>query len=685
MVSVFECVAGQHNIWLVLVAALVCIAGAWTILRLFQRAQATRGAQSIGWHFLTAVAAGCSIWCTHFIGVLAYRPVVPVTLDPVLTILSLLIAIGGAAPGFVVAARNRSIQSPAIGGGIIGLAIAAMHYTGMLAYRVEGLVTWNQTYLIASILLSVGLSATAMVFATRTQPRDKYIAAAVLVLAIVSLHFTGMTAFEVHALKISPAYANPAAMEALAMSVAMVGLLIIGTGAASYLIDDQTRTASFRELRHMALNDTLTGLPNRAGFNDALDREIAHADHGGAGFSLIVIDLDRFKEINDVRGHSAGDQVLIQVAQRISQHLAPGEFVARLGGDEFAALHRNDGGSQLDHFLTRLENALFRVISLGDYDIAPGASIGVARYPQDAGNKETLVNNADLAMYRAKTDLTRHICFYESSMDEAVRARRSLGSDLRDAIAGNRLSVYYQPQTNVATGETVGFEALARWTHPTKGSIPPSEFIPLAEENGLIMELGEWVLRTACADAAAWDRPYKIAVNLSPVQFTHANLAQLVHEILIETGLAPRRLELELTETTIVADKVRSLHVLRQIKALGVSIALDDFGTGYSSLETLRTFPFDKIKLDRSFMTELESSPQAKAIVRAVLALGKSLEVPVLAEGIETRDQLAVLAAEGCDEAQGYLLGRPAPVAEAYACATSPTVHTLPPNRRRWA
>ncbi len=683
MLSVFECVTGQHNIWLVLVAAVVCVAGAWTILRLFQRAQATRGAQSIGWHFLTAVAAGSSIWCTHFIGVLAYRPATPVTLDPVLTILSLLIAIGGASPGFVLAARVRNKRASAIGGAIIGLAIAGMHYTGMLAYRVEGIVTWDSVYLITSVLLSVVLSAVAMVFATRARARDKYIAVGVLVLAIVSLHFTGMTAFQVHALRVSAGYTNPAALEALALAVAVVGLLIIGTGLASYLIDDQTRSDSFRKLRHMALNDPLTGLPNRSGFNDRLTHEVADPD--SRGFSLIVIDLDRFKEINDVRGHSAGDEVLINVARRMTQHLMPGEFIARLGGDEFAAIHRNDAESDLYAFIDRLEKALFHVISLGDYEIAPGASIGVARYPQDATDQGTLINNADLAMYRAKTDLSRRVCFYEPSMDEAVRARRALAGELRDAIAANQLAVYYQPQNSVTTGDIVGFEALVRWTHPVKGPIPPSDFIPLAEETGSIMELGEWVLRTACADAAQWDRPYKVAVNLSSVQFSHPNLAKLVHEILIETGLSPLRLELELTETAVISDKTRSLHVLRQIKALGVNVALDDFGTGYSSLETLRTFPFDKIKLDRSFMSEVETSPQAKAIVRAVLALGKSLDVPVLAEGVETSEQLAVLVAEGCDEAQGYFLGRPAPIAEAYAAAMSNIVSNLSSNQRRWA
>jgi len=657
MFSVIECVTGEHNLWLVLVAALVCVAGAWTILRLFRRACATSDAQSLGWLFLTAVAAGSAIWCTHFIAVLAYDQTANAVLDPVLTILSLLVAVGGAAPGLALAARFRSPVVRALGGAMLGLSIAAMHYTGMLAYRVQGLVTWDLHYLIASVVLSVVLSAPSLVFATRSHNmRDKTTAVAILVLAIVALHFTGMTAFHVYALQIPSGPSNAAALQALALAIAVVGLMIIGTGTASYLIDDRSRSDSKRQLHDMARIEPLTGLHTRAAFTGSLDRRIAE----GQPFVLVLINLNRFKDINDLHGHSAGDDVLKTVAHRLTQLLAPGDTAARFGGDEFAILH-GDGSGDLDAFLHAVETALFRPIRLGDGDVTTGAGIGIACYPKDGATRDILMNNADLAMFRAKSDMTRHICRYEPTMDEQARIRRTLAGDLRTAIANGQLEVHYQPQTAIATGKTTGFEALLRWRHPEHGYISPMEFIPLAEESGMILDIGEWVLRTACATAAAWSTPYKIAVNLSPVQFAHANLARLVHEVLIETGLSPRRLELELTESTFIADTARSLHTLRQIKALGVTIALDDFGTGYSSLETLRTFPFDKIKLDRSFMTEIEWSPQAKAIVRAVLALGKSLEVPVLAEGIESSVQLAILAAEGCDEAQGYFIGRPGP------------------------
>jgi diguanylate cyclase (GGDEF)-like protein len=663
MMTVLGCIIDNHNIWLVIVAAVVCIAGSWAIIRLFDRAASTTGTQRIGWHLLTAVAAGSAIWCTHFIAMLAYHPGVPVGFDPVMTIVSLLIAMLGVQLGFIVAASGLTRLAPAVGGGIVGLAIVAMHYTGMMAYRVQGIVSWDRPYLVASIFLSVVFSGVALHFAMRRVSRgDKYIATGVLVLAIVSLHFTGMTAFRVSPMLIDGSFSNPAALQALALAVAGVALIIVGAGLASYLIDDSMRAESYERLRHMAMNDNLTGLPNRASFNDRLDHELRIAQETGGKVALIGIDLDRFKEINDLRGHATGDEVLKILARRMSNLLRDGEFAARLGGDEFAAIYRMQHQADLADFLLRLEAALFKPIRLDDYEVVPGASLGVALYPDNANSKEVLISNADLAMYRAKTDIARAVCFYEQSMDETVRARRTLASELRQAIENNQLDIHYQVQTSISTGEVRGYEALLRWEHTQHGFIPPSEFIPLAEENGLILQLGEWVLRTACAKAASWEPPYKVAVNLSPVQFAHTDLPKLVLDVLVETGLSADRLELELTESTIFADRERSLHMLRQIKALGVSIALDDFGTGYSSLDTLRAFPFDKIKLDRSFMSEIESSPQAKAIIRAVLALGKSLDIPVLAEGIETQGQLTLLSIEGCDEAQGFLLGRPAPL-----------------------
>lgn len=663
--NVVGCVVEQHGIGLILVAGLICVTGCWTVLRLFNRSANATGLQRIGWHFLASVAAGASIWCTHFVAMLAYDPGVPVGFDPVLTIVSLLTAIAGTMIGLTIAGHGGKRRSAMVGGAIFGLAIVTMHYTGMLAYRVQGIVAWDRTYLIASIVLSVVFSALAFHVAARSvRPSDKYTATGLLVLAILSLHFTGMTAFQVSPMLIDGAWSNPDALLGLALAVAGAAAIIVGAALACYLIDGSVQAESYERLRHMALNDSLTGLPNRASFNDRLDREIDLAAGTDGKLALIGIDLDRFKEINDFHGHAAGDEVLRVLATRIGNLLEAGEFVARLGGDEFVALHRVRDRAGLVDFTARLEAALSRPIRLDACEVIPGASLGVAIYPDNAASTDALTSCADLALYRAKADFTRTVCFYEQEMDETVRARRNLAAELRDALENGQLDIHYQVQTSVATGEIRGYEALLRWRHPRRGFVPPSEFIPLAEESGLILQLGEWVLRETCARAATWEQPYKVAVNLSPVQLAHIDLPKLILAILFETDLSPDRLELELTESTLFADRERSLLVLQKIKMLGVSIALDDFGTGYSSLDTLRAFPFDKIKLDRSFMSEVETSPQAKAIIRAVLALGKSLDIPILAEGIETRGQLSLLDAEGCDEAQGYLLGRPVPLDE---------------------
>ncbi|AZV19012.1 bifunctional diguanylate cyclase/phosphodiesterase [Mesorhizobium sp. M7A.F.Ce.TU.012.03.2.1] len=661
---VISCIAMEHNLWLVLLAALMCVTGCWVTIGLFDRSRKTTGVQMKGWLFLTAVAAGSSIWCTHFIAMLAYQPGAPITFDPVLTMASLVIAIIGTGLGFTLASGKSRRLAPEWGGIVVGLAISAMHYTGMMAYHVAGIVEWDGSYVVASLVISAVFSALAVGHAVRRPYGwSHYLAIGLLVLAIVGLHFTAMAAVAVTPLSFISTGTNPDILVAMAVAVAVVGLIVAATGFASYLIDERGRLESFERLQHLALNDALTGLPNRVSFNDRLDHEIDRACEGEDTMTaVIVIDLDRFKEINDLRGHAAGDQALKIVARRLSRLIGEGEFVARLGGDEFAAIKRFKDQKDLLGLVSRLEKSLFEPLRLDDFEIAAGASIGVAVYPRDGADRERLVSNADLAMYRAKNDVTRAVCFYESAMDETARARRALASDLRQAIDRGELSLHYQVQTSVPTGATCGYEALLRWTHPVHGMIPPAEFIPIAEENGSIMAIGEWVLRTACRQAASWGNGHKIAVNLSPVQFAHADLAKLIHQILIETGLSPKRLELELTESTIVADKVRTLHVLRQIKALGVTIAIDDFGTGYSSLDTLRSFPFDKIKLDRSFMADVERSPQAKAIIRAVLTLGRSLDIPVLAEGVETHVQLTILQVEGCNEAQGYFLGRPKPI-----------------------
>jgi len=430
-------------------------------------------------------------------------------------------------------------------------------------------------------------------------------------------------------------------------------------GWVSTFEDVTERHLSEARIAHMAMHDTLTGLANRVQFNEWCQRELEHVGHHDQRFAMVAIDLDRFKEINDHWGHAEGDLTIQTVAARLQAACREGEMVARLGGDEFAAATAFDDDAALSDFVARLAGCFAAPTGTETCPVPVAASFGVAVHPADGRDREALLNNADLAMYRAKASLGEHICYYQPDMDEVARTRRQIAAELRSAADRGELLLLYQPQHVVQTGELIGYEALLRWQHPVRGMVNPLDFIGIAEETGEIFAIGEWVLREAAREAAAWDERLKVAVNLSPVQLLQDDLVPKIVHILMETGLPARRLELEITESAIIADKARALHMLRQIKALGISIAMDDFGTGYSSLDTLHSFPFDKIKIDKSFLQQSSESAQAAAIVRAVLALGRSLGIPVLAEGVEDRAQVALLSQEGCQEAQGFLYGRP--------------------------
>ena len=657
---VVSCLVTEHNPWLVLLAVFVCIAGSWVTFRLFRQAEARNGWQRAGWIFLAAQAAGSSIWCTHFIAVIAYEHEAPVTFDPAFTMVSLLIAVAGCAYGFWLSISFRFPLAAEVSGGVVGIAISAMHYSGMMAYRVDGLIDWNLDYVLALVALSVLFAGVSLRQAIKPWLGEtRYLPVGLFVLAVASLHFTGMTAISVT--PFSTAADSTTSSTLAAFAVVGVGMLVLGAGVISYLIDEQTSQEAFDRLQKLAMTDSLTGLPNRTSAIEHLDQEMERARYTIAKVAIIGIDLDRFKEINDLRGHQAGDATLATIGHRLGDLLQHDEFAARIGGDEFMCVKVFIERRQLDDFLKRLEQVFSEPLHIGNVDLAAGASLGVALYPDDGHDRQVLISNADLAMYRAKADITRAICFYEPQMDKAAREHHALASDLSHALELGQLELHYQVQKSVQSGDVLGYEALLRWRHPTRGPISPSVFIPIAEETGLILAIGEWVLRTACAEAGRLARPYKIAVNLSPVQFAHNDLAGLIRDILVETGLSPNRLELEITESTFIADKSRALHILRQIKALGVKISIDDFGVGYSSFDTLRSFPFDKIKLDGSFTREMERNTHAMAIVRSVLALGQSLGIPVLAEGVETASQFQILRIEGCHEAQGYYLGRPGP------------------------
>jgi diguanylate cyclase (GGDEF)-like protein len=650
---------------LVAIAGAVCLFGTWVGMRHFARARATSGTTRIGWLFMASVGTGAALWAATFISILALDPTLGSGFEPLSTGAVLVTAIVACLAGFEIGSRHFTL-APEAGGLVMGTGILAMHFIAFRGWHIAGRLEWNVPGLIVTCLLGLGLSALAVNRANRPVTRwCRHGAAIVLAFMICVMHYALTASITVitDPSVVLPADLIPAQVLGLAVVGAM--LLVMGSGFSTYVIDLKVRTESADRIHQLSFNDSMTGLPNRIAFNERLAFDAAEAHDKAHKLAAFSIDLDGFKDVNDLFGHGAGDLLLIEVADRMRRILGPGEFLARQSGDEFLGLqmsgnHPHDAQA----FAERIAGVFAQPFQVGDQQVNLTASIGFSIFPLDTPERDQVLSNAKLAMHRGKSKQRGLICQYHREMDDTARARRALARDLQLATARGELELHYQLQATLADGKICGAEALMRWRHPKRGMISPAEFIPLAEETEAIVAMGEWALRTACRDAAAGKIPGTVAVNLSPVQFGRDDLADTIHAILLETGLSPRRLEVEVTESTIMSDQSRGLQILRKLKAMGVSVSMDDFGTGYSSLATLHAFPFDKIKLDQSFVKRLPDDAAAAAIVRTVLALGESLGMPVLAEGIETEAQWQFLARAGCAKGQGYLFARPASLAQ---------------------
>jgi diguanylate cyclase (GGDEF)-like protein/PAS domain S-box-containing protein len=452
------------------------------------------------------------------------------------------------------------------------------------------------------------------------------------------------------------------------IEVLTYGRRVAFDGRDGYLVavvDITERRRAEARIAHMAHHDGLTNLPNRELFQERLKQALELAGAGNKRVAVLCLDLDLFKNVNDSFGHPMGDRLLKMVADRLRSEVRGNNLVARLGGDEFAVILASAASpNEASDYAVRLIRMLSAAYGIDDMEVVIGASIGIALSPGDGATGEELLRNADMALYRAKEDGGGVHRFFEREMDRQAQKRRDLEFDLRRAFANGEFELHYQPLVDISGDRISGFEALLRWRHPEKGMISPAEFVPVAEDIGLIVPLGEWVLREACTEAVKWPTEVKIAVNLSPVQFRSRNLVQMVISALAQSGLSPRRLELEITESIFLAETDANLAILHQLRELGVSISMDDFGTGYSSLSYLRSFPFDKIKIDRSFVKDLAERSDCVAIVRAISGLGRSLNITTTAEGVETMDQLDWLRAEGCNQVQGFLFSAAKPAAE---------------------
>ena len=661
------------------------------------------------------VLIGLGVASMHYTGMSAFVTQGQLVWEHATVGLSTLLGVAGATAALILAGSARTIRRQAIGGGLLCLGIVSLHFTGMSAITIvpdmavsvpdqllSGGILTLAVGSITSMIILGGLGAVAIESQTSRSALERIRRLAnaayegLVVVQSGRINDANAAFCELAGAPLSDLVGRPLFGAILTFDEAspnredvrregflqpVAGGREIPVEVFSRLMDDgarvetsgltvlavrdlRERRAAEEKIRYLAEHDGLTGLLNRNSLQMRLAAAIDRVEASGESLAVICIDLDHFKEANDQHGHLAGDALLVETVRRLQSTVPAPSFAARLGGDEFIVV-QVAGGDQpaaAAELAGRLIETLGAPVAHEGQELALGSSLGVSLYPDDGRTVEALMANADMALYRAKESGRGAYRFFKREMDDTIRERRNLARDLRQGIADNELLVHYQPLARAADGEVCGFEALVRWKHPTRGMIPPLEFIPVAEENGLIGALGDWVLRQACADAAAWEKPLRIAVNLSPLQLHNPALPSLVHEVLITTGLSPSRLELEITESALFKDYQRALDNLRRLKALGVRIAMDDFGTGFSSLSTLQSFPFDKIKIDKSFVENIHRHDRATVIVRAVLGLGRSLEIPVVAEGVETEEQILFLRGEDCAELQGYAIGRPTPV-----------------------
>lgn len=762
----------DRDLMAIVIAAVIGTFAAATAIELLRHACRMSGLLRTLWLGVAAIACGTGIWATHFVAILSCELGKSSGYDATVTLLSLIYAVAITGAGLAIACRGHPPWAAPIGGVVIGVGIAVMHYTGMAALRTAGTITWNTGLVAVSVLLA-GLFGAASLFTALHRPSIvcRLGGALLLVAAICLNHATGMaamtlvpdpgvvvpeSALSAHWLAVAVVLAsltilflacaalgldirarNLAAREDARLrslaNAAVEGLLICqgdtivnanhsfarlvgmdetalrGTALSAYLPGVNLRDTRFdgpdeladadlnladgtavpvelvvrpvvygnrphhavavrdiratrraeHQIRYLVDHDALTGLPNRTGFNASVDRAIGLAAASGRRLAVISLDLDRFIEVNDLYGEAAGDAVLVQVADTIRTVLDDTQVAGRLGGDDFAVLTFLDQADAGERLADRIIAAL-RAVDAGVSGRMPiAATLGIAHYPDHAADRTGLLTAADTALSWAKAHDRGGIRRFESTIGADMRERRGLDHQLRTAIAQDAMFLAYQPQMRAGTKAVTGFEVLLRWRDAKRGLVSPSVFIPIAEESGLILEIGTWVLRQACREAVRWSNPLAVAVNVSGSQILDPGFVDQVRDILRETGLAPARLEIEITETALIRDPMRAHETLRGLKALGLSIAMDDFGTGYSSLSNLRSFPFDRIKIDGSFVAAVDSNAQAAAIVRSVIGLARGLGLAVVAEGVETAEELRFLEAERCDEVQGYFIGRP--------------------------
>jgi len=672
---------GTYSQSLVVFSLLVAILASYTALDMAGRLASTQGRVARWWLAGGAAAMGLGIWSMHFFGMLAFHLPIPVGYDLGITLFSLAVSVGASAYALWLVSRPVLPWTRLCAGAVLmGLGIAAMHYLGMAALRMQPGIEYDPLWFTLSLLIAVGAAGAALWIAFRLRLEQQRalllrgMASVVMGLAIVGMHYTGMAAAHFPAGSICGAVMD-AGLDSkwLAVLVIVTTLATLGIALLASVFDRQMRTRTGlladslahanEKLLQAALHDPLTQLPNRMLLQDRIEQAIEKAQRRQFSFAVMFCDLDGFKAINDAYGHQLGDKLLIQMSERVSALLRSQDTFARLGGDEFVIVFQVDDPEDAAVVAERIIACVAEPFLIDALELQVTASLGIALYPADATEERALMAHADAAMYHTKDSGRNGYTFFTESMHVSANRQLKLLQELRRAIQRDELVLHYQPKFPANGQALIGAEALVRWQHPELGLLSPDTFIPVAERSGLILPLGDWVLDRACAQLRQWhDAGYpdwSMAVNLSPLQFASSSLLDTVRRTLEKHALDPRHLTLEVTETTAMKDVEASLQILHGLTAMGVNISIDDFGTGYSSLLYLKRMPATELKIDRAFVRDLEDNAEDAAIVSSIIALGRSLQLQIVAEGVETDGQRQYLSDLGCDLLQGYHLGRP--------------------------
>lgn len=665
---------------LVIVSFIVAFLASYTALDMAGRVATSTGKVALVWLFGGGFALGVGIWSMHFIGMLAMSLPMVMSYSASLTVLSMVIAVAASIFALWIVCYGELPWYRLCGGAIVmGSGVVAMHYTGMAALMVNPGIVWDWRWIWLSVAIALGASGAALWLAFHLRRGTGRLAlmrsgaALIMGIAIAGMHYTGMAAASFPA----SSHATHLGVNSswLAILVVVVTLAILGITLLVSMLDArlQARTSVLasslaeanRELAQLALHDNLTRLPNRILLEDRLDQAINKASRENSKFALMFMDLDGFKAVNDAFGHHIGDSLLIAVTERMKEIVQGHHTLARLGGDEFVLLIEIEDPNDAATVADALVKAVERPFDISRYELVVSLSIGIAVFPGDGIDERELMFNADAAMYHTKNNGRNGHSFFQPSMNTIAQNQLQLINDLWLAKDNNELRLFYQPKFCAPRGPIIGFEALLRWQHPRRGLLAPDVFLPLAEKTGLIVTMGNWVIDEACRQLREWhlqgNTDWSVAVNLSALQFEQAGLVETVVNALETHRIPPELLTLEVTETTAMRDPDESVRILTELTELGVKASIDDFGTGYSSLLYLKRLPASELKIDRAFVNELQAQTEDATIVTAIVALAQTLNLKVVAEGVETAEQQQFLTGLGCNTLQGYLLGRPVP------------------------